>query len=183
MQPKFNHLLNKVHRPQLKRLAAAFSLLELLIAVAITALIFEAVFKGISNSLTLLNLTRENLRATQIMISRLEGLRLEAWGTNQLFNSSFVPTTFVDYYYPQGLNSSTNNFGTIYYGTMTIVSPVTFASVPARTPSSYSNMMALVTVTLTWTNNAPTYGQSSTYTRSMSTYVAQFGIQNYIIAN
>jgi type II secretory pathway pseudopilin PulG len=159
------------------RLRAAFTLVEVLASIFIAAIIFDAVFKGISNSTTLLNLTRENLRATQIMMARLEGLRLEAWGTNQLFNPDFVPATFTDYYYPLGLNDTTNK-GTIYQGTMTIKTPVDLSP-----PSTYGNTMALVTVTLTWSNNAPTYGESAVYTRSMSTYVAQYGVQNYIISH
>ena len=151
---------------------AAFSLLELLIAVTVMALIFSALFSGISTSFNLLQSARENLRATQIMISRLEGLRLCAWSSSQMFNTNVVPLKFTDSFYPLGLNSSTNS-GTAYTGTLTITTN------PAVSPAaSYGPSLALVTVTLAWTNGAT--GSRSIHQRTMSTYVAQYGLQNYV---
>jgi len=82
----------------------AFSLVEVMVAASIMAIIFAALFAGISSTFSLMDVTRENLRATQIMVSRLEGLRLCAWSNNQLFNTSVVPTNFTDSFYPLGLN-------------------------------------------------------------------------------
>src|ERR1700752_1199102 len=82
---------------------SAFSLIEVLIAAAIAAIILVAVFASVSTSFGILTVTRQNLRATQIIVSRLEGLRLEAWDqTNQLsqlFNTGYLPTNFVEYFY------------------------------------------------------------------------------------
>ena len=130
---------------------------------------------------------RQNLRATQIMISRLEGLRLEAWdttnGLSELFNPAYVPTTFTENFYPLGMNGSTNQ-GMTYYGTMTVVpltNSATQASVFGGTIPSYASQMALVTVTLNWTNSTKgIMAEGTSHTRTMSTLVAQYGIQNYV---
>lgn len=165
----------------------AFTIIELLISAAIAAIILAAVFATVSSSFGILTVTRQNLRATQIIVSRLEGLRLEAWDqTNQLsqlFNTGYLPTNFVEYFYPLGLNGSTNE-GIAYYGTMS-VSQLTNQTLQTRvfgaTIPSYATNMALVTVTLSWTNSATGMSaQGSVHTRSMNTLVSEFGIQNYV---
>jgi type II secretory pathway pseudopilin PulG len=151
---------------------AALSLVELLMAVFVMSVIFLALFAGISVSFNLLQMARENLRATQVIVSRMEGLRLVAWGSDQLFNTNIVPTTFTDSFYPPGFGS-TNDDGTIYHGTMTITTN------PVLSPAaSYSSNLAMVTVTVTWTNGG--YGMINSHTRSMTTYVAKYGMQNYV---
>ena len=158
--------------------AQAFTLVEALVAAAIGAVIFTALYAGISNSFGLLNVARANLRATQIMVSRLEGVRLCAWGNgtnqlSQLFDPAVVPPIFTDHFYPQGMNGDTNNLGAVYQGTMTVVTNITL-----NPPADYSPRMAQVTVTLTWSDGIG--GRAVTHTRSMSTYVSQFGEQNYV---
>jgi hypothetical protein len=166
---------------RIKAGAQAFTLVEALIAAAIGAVIFMTLYAGISNSFSLLNVARANLRATQIMVSRLEGLRLCAWGNgtnqlSQLFNTNIVPTRFTDYFYPQGISGNTNNHGATYTGIMKVE-----PNAALDPPASYSNQMARVTVTVTWTDGIA--GQAITHTRSMSTYVAQNGEQNYIFSH
>jgi prepilin-type N-terminal cleavage/methylation domain-containing protein len=163
-----------------KGAAQAFTLIEVLIAGAIGAVIFTALYAGVTNSFSMLNSTRANLRATQIMVSRMEGLRLCAWGNgtnqpSQLFDTNIVPATFTDYFYPQGLNGNTNYVGTTYSGTMTILTNPNFTMTPY---ASYISNLALVTVTVTWSDGF--VGHDMTHTRRMSTYVSQFGEQNYI---
>lgn len=150
----------------------AFSLLEVLIAVFVMAFIYAGLFSGVSTTFGLLQVTRENVRATQIMVSRLERIRLCAWNNDQLFNTNIVPTTFTDSFYPQGMNGTANN-GTLYTGTLTITPG------PSMSPAaSYNANMALVTVTVTWTNGGNC--RQNSHTRSMSTYVSKYGMQNYI---
>lgn len=173
----------------------AFTLIEVLIAVLVSAIVFAAIYSGISNCYGLLQTSRGNLRATQIMISELEGIRLCSWGdgTNlptQLFNTNIVPTTFTNYFYPLGLGVGTNglddgtNLGTPYYGTVTVMqltNPAEQSTVFNGSMPGYATNMALVTVTLHWTDGLR--GKQVTHTRHMSTLVAQYGIQNYVIQN
>jgi prepilin-type N-terminal cleavage/methylation domain-containing protein len=157
-----------------------FTLLEVLISAAISAIVLAAVFSGISNTFSMLSTSRENLRATQIIMSRIEALRLESWGNgsgasggSQLFNPTNVPPTFTDYFYPQGLNNNTNNYGTVYSGTVTVNNNFTLSP-----PCSYNGAMAMVTISVSWTDVMR--GVTNNYSRSMSTLVAQSGIQNYV---
>lgn len=169
--------LKQNRRRRQTRKSAGFTLAEVLVAVLITAILFAAVFAGISANFTLLTKSREDLRATQIAVSRLEALHLEAWGNStnqptQIFNTSLVPRTFTDYFYPQGLNSTTNQ-GTVYTGTVNI-----YTNLSLSPSSTYGNSMALIVVTVSWDDI--TFGKTTTRTRTMSTYIAQRGIQNYI---
>ena len=56
-------------------------------------------------------------------------------------------------------------FRSTYYGTVEVAS--------AGFTQNYSNSVKLVTITLRWTNGMAR-------SQSMSTYTAQYGIQNYI---
>jgi Tfp pilus assembly protein PilV len=150
----------------------AFSLVEVMIAACVMAIIFLAMFVGISTTFNLTVAARENLRATQIVVSRLEGLRLCAWSSAQLFNTNVVPPTFTDSFYPLGLNSTTN-YGTVYHGTINITT--NFSLSP---PATYSNQLALVTISVSWTNSQGKAG--TTNSRTMNTYIAEYGLQNYI---
>lgn len=155
---------------------SGFTLVEVICSAAIAAIIFLALFQGISQGLTVTQTTREGLRATQIALTRMEGLRLEAWSTNQLFNTTLVPTNFTDSFYPLGLGGSSSSTGTVYSGTMTITPrPFSGANAPL-----YNNNMALVTVTVSWQDNYN--GHFVTFSRTNYTYVAQNGLQNYVYA-
>ena len=163
-----------VPRPIWRR-QRAFTLVEVLAATFVTAILFSVLFAGTSSTFALLEMTRENLRATQIVVSRLEGLRLCAWSDAQLFNTNIVPRTFTDSFYPLGLQSTTNR-GTQYAGTITI--STNFALNP---PASYAGNLALATVTVSWTNVSGTVAKIQT--RTMNTLVARHGVQNYIISH
>lgn len=153
----------------------AFSLVEVLAAVLILSIIFTVLFTGISTTFGLLDTTRENLRATQIAVSRLEDLRLCAWSSSQLFNTNVVPAKFTDSFYPLGLKEGTNT-GITYYGTISVTT--NFALNP---PATYASKLALVTVSVAWTNSGGS--RSLSHQCSMNTFVAQYGMQNYIFSN
>ncbi len=135
--------------------------------VALIGIVFVSLLAGMSSGFAVTQVARENLRATQIMLERVEGLRLYNW--NQLVYSNMVPTTFTNYYYP--LAAPGESKGIVYTGTMTI----TNANMnPAAT---YGSRMRAVVVTVNWTSgNVPR-------TRTMTTYAAQEGIQNYVFSN
>ena len=176
------------HRDERKRLG--FTIVEAVVAAALALIMFVAVFSAVSQSFSIITVTRQNLRATQIIVSRLEGVRLEAWTsstneTAELFSTTFVPATFTDNFYPQ-VNNSTN-LGITYYGTMSVVqltNAATQTNVFGSTIPSYAANMALVTVTLNWTNTpSGILTKKLAHTRSMNTLVSEYGIQNYIYAH
>lgn len=145
-----------------KRLTGAFALTELLVAVAILAVMAVSLYGGISFSFANITLARQNLRATQIALEKMEIMRMYSW--DQVNSNGFVPPTFTAPYYPTSGGST--NGGLTYYGTTTLtnvsINPV------------YDGSMRLVLVTLNWTN------KNVKQSLSMSTYISQYGMQKYI---
>lgn len=142
------------------------------VAALITLIAFAAIYAGLSASFFATRAARENLRATQVMLERLEGLRLFNW--EQLVYSNWVPSTFTAYYYP--LTNFGQAPGVLYFGTVTI----TDAPFPDPKPN-YANDMRLVTVTIYWTNDLGLY--RVVRTRQMQTLVGRMGMQNYVYYN
>ena len=152
-------------KPRVTQLA--YTLMEVVMAVALLAIMMISLYGGITSGFAVVQLARENLRSTQIMLERMEGIRLYRW--DQLVYSNMIPSTFTAYYYP--LATSGESKGIAYNGTMVI----TNANLsPAAT---YSANMRLITVTLTWKSG------NVRRTRSMSTYVSKNGVQNYVYYN
>jgi len=137
--------------------------------------LFTSLYAGITAGFGALNSARENLRATQVMIDKMETLRLYSWNQVATFgtSTSYIPSTFTESFYPTTTNysastvstGSTTGSGFTYYGTVEVAS--------AGFTQNYSNSVKLVTITLRWTNGMAR-------SQSMSTYTAQYGIQNYI---
>jgi len=150
-----------------RRSIVGSTLAEVSVSVAIVGVMFTSLYACMTAGFAYTLLARENLRGTQIMLERMEGIRLFNW--NQLVYSNLVPATFTAYYYP--LATTNQSEGTAYYGTMTI-------GAPSLSPNaSYVDSLRLVTVTVNWTNNGVNR------TRTMSTMVGKNGIQNYVYYN
>lgn len=155
---------------------AAFTLVEALIAMGIVGVMFVSLYAGITAGFGVMSQTREQMRATQVMIDKMETLRLYSWSQISTFgtSTSYIPSTFYEAFYPTTTNLSdstvtTNRsglgLGFVYYGTVAITN--------AGFTENYSNSVKRVTITLNWTNGTPR-------SQSLSTYVSQYGIQNYI---
>ena len=80
------------------RVEAAFTLSEVIVAVGVLAVSFVSLYAGISAGFAMTQVSRENLRATQIMVEKMEGIRLFNW--NQVTESNMIPETFTERYYP-----------------------------------------------------------------------------------
>ena len=94
--------------------AAAFSLVEVMVAVCVLGILIIALLSGITFGFTNMRLSRENARASQILLEKLEQFRLLNW---QQITTNGLPTSFVSAYYPFATNSSA---GFNYTGTVTI---------------------------------------------------------------
>jgi prepilin-type N-terminal cleavage/methylation domain-containing protein len=145
----------------------AFTLVEVMVAVAIMGIAFVSLYAGMSSGFAVTQLARENLRATQILMERMEGVRLYNW--DQVVSSNMLPANFTNYYYPMA--GSGESRGIPYYGTMAV------QNMALNPPASYSTNMRVVVATVTWTN-----GNVARY-RSIWTYVSQRGVQNYVYYN
>lgn len=160
--------------PPQGRSTRAFSIVEALVAACIVGVLFVSLYGGISAGFGALNSARENLRATQVMIDKMETLRLYSWSQISTFgtSTSYIPSTFTESFFPATTNYSASTVSTgavgsgfVYYGTVAITN--------AGFTENYSNSVKRVTMTVNWTNGV-------SRSQSLSTYVGQYGIQNYI---
>lgn len=129
-----------------------------MVAMVIIGLTVTALYAGISWGFTTVRLAREDLRATQILVEKMEAIRLYNW--DQITAPNFILKNFsvpYDTAYPSGL---------AYRGKMTI-SQFTDAL-------SYADDLRLVTLELTWTSG------NLQRRREISTYVCETGIWNYL---
>ena len=145
----------------------AYTIVEVVVAVFILGIMVISLFAGFSSGFAVVQLGRENLRATQIMVQKMEAIRIYNW--NELTNSAFLKTNFTDYYNPSGSN------GAVYQGTILVTKN------PPGIPAAYANNMRAITLTLFWTNY-PHKPQTNIIvrSRSMQTFFARYGMQNYI---
>jgi prepilin-type N-terminal cleavage/methylation domain-containing protein len=146
---------------------AAFSLVEVMVSMAVVSILFVALYAGISSGFGVVSVARENLRATQVLQDKIEEVRLYNWDQITSFGSSgsFIPTMFTEPYYPPG--SSGADAGFVYSGTLLITNaPIA--------DSGYSNDLRLFTVSVTWTNG------NVRRERNLSTLISRHGLQNYI---
>ena len=146
--------------PPRSRRAAAFTLVETIVASFLAAVMVPAIYASIATGFAMLQVTRENLRATQIIVQRMEAIRLSPYTMIQ--DSSNYPTNSTEYYN----NGKTNGVAyTVSYN---------WQPGPAGLPPSYRTNMVLVTVNASWKSG------TVQRTRSMQSYVARNGIQRYV---
>lgn len=158
------HLLRVIQRAK-GRPPGGYALPEVLIAAVVLAIIAMAFYFGLSSGFLITQAAREDLRATQILTQKIEGIRLCTW--NQLVNY-----TFREPYDPLG-STNGQGVGVIYHGTVSL-------SPPGDVPSgvTYWDKMRTVSVNLRWTNwNGRIPIPQS---RTMQTQVARYGLQSYV---
>ena len=142
--------------------SSGFTLIEVLVAAFLAGIMFTALFGGFSMAFRGIQLDRENSRATQIMLEKTELIRLYNWA--QITGSdtnTYPPTSFSSPFYPDNRDG-----GFDYNGTVSI-SAFPFAP-------GYANDLRAITITLNWTSG------NASRTRSMTTWVSKYGLQNYL---
>lgn len=156
-----------------RRFQRAFTLIEVAVAIAVIMISFGAVYGMLTMGLSISESSRENLRATQIMLDKMEGVRLYNW--TQVNDPTVLISGFTNYFFETnnvGLSTATG-YGIQYTGMVTV------AAVPFTT--TYSSSMRQVTVTVNWNSSGCGWNSGKlAHTRTMATYVAQQGMQNYI---
>lgn len=151
------------------RTQSAFSLIEAVVGMAVFGITCLALYSGIASGYSTVQFARENLRAMQILVEKMEVIRLYNW--DQINKAGFIPATFEAVHYPTataktGKPDSQASHGVTYYGKVTISA--------APFSSNYNSKLRLVTVDLTWTTG------NIKRSRSLSTMVAFDGLQSYI---
>jgi hypothetical protein len=165
-------------------------MIEALIAMAVCGVMFVGLYGGISSSFSNIRLSRENLRATQVLLEKMEVIRLLTW--DQINSNGFLSTNFTAPLFPS--LSSSSNSAAFFHGDIDIQpvagSPTDPGNPPPKgkpgeggseTPpadegstANYINDLRIVTVTIWWKSG------SRQQSRRLSTYVSRFGIQNYV---
>lgn len=155
---------------------SAYTFVEVMMAVAVIGVMTVSLYAGISASFGVIQRTRENLRATQILVQRVETVRLYTWDqltTNS--NPRWFPTNFVEIYDPLAVTNGVGS-GISYHGSIGVTVPPPTTKIPATV--SYRGNLALVSVTLRWTNTAG--AGNIPHVRTYETLVAKSGMQRYV---
>ena len=149
---------------------AGCTLTEVMVGTAILGFVATALYGAFAAGFLVIQSTLENLRATQIMVQKLEAVRLFTWSQINDTNNYLKPF-FVEPYDPLGVTN--NSGGARYTGYLQ-------ASVPATgdLPEAYRTNMRTITVSLYWTNYNG--AKAIVNKREMQTQVARNGMQNYI---
>jgi len=138
----------------------AFTLIEVLVGVAILAVTTVSLYGAFSFGFSTIKLSQEEVRADQILVQKLETLRIYDWSN---VTNGYIPASFSTTFSTTGSET-----GVTYDGTVT-VSPF----VPTAANESYSNCLRQVTASVEWNSGGVLR------TRSMTTLVSEYGIQNY----
>jgi len=137
------------------------TLVELVTSVAVLGVMAGGIFGSFRYGFFSLELLRENQRATQVILEKVETIRLYNW--DQVNVNGFIPATFTERYDPQ---ATTCSQGVTYTGTVVVTN--------CSLTSSYATNIKQLTITLSWsTRNIP-------HTRTLTTYIAKDGLQNYV---
>jgi prepilin-type N-terminal cleavage/methylation domain-containing protein len=149
---------------------AGFTLVEVMAATAILGFVGASIFWGLASGTEVIKATREDLRATQILLQKMEAMRLFTW--SQINDpTNYLTSNFTEDYDPLG--ATNNNGGAKYRCFVTASTPAAGAL-----PEAYRTNMCTLTATLYWTNY---YGARTVlHRREMQTRVARNGMQNYL---
>ena len=148
----------------------AYTFAEVLVTSAILGFLATSVYGVFTAGFCVIQSSRENLRATQIMVQKLEAVRLFTW--SQICDTNnYLKPVFSEPYDPIGASNGCG--GAKFTGYVNGSVPNT-----GDLPEGYRTNMRNITVTVYWTNyNA---GKPIAHTREMQTRVARYGMQNYI---
>jgi Tfp pilus assembly protein PilV len=147
---------------------SGFNAIEFLVGTAVVMIVSVSLYAGIASTFTTMGSARDRLRATQILLERVEGLRLYRW-EDQLGNTALMPLSFTNYYYE--FAADTESKGIPYIGTVTITDADLSPS------ATYTDLMRKIVVSVSWISSG-----ISNY-NSLTTYASRDGIQNYVYSD
>jgi Tfp pilus assembly protein PilV len=138
----------------------AFSLIEVMFSAMIISVVFVSLYVGIGQGFGVIQVSRENLRATQIMQEQVEILRILNWDQ---ITTNASPWNFTSSFYPANLT----NQGVIYTGRINLTN--------APVPATYAADVRLAIVSLSWKSG------TATRQRELRTLVSRYGLHNYFL--
>jgi hypothetical protein len=141
---------------------SAYSLAEVMVGISIMSVMFLTLYLGFTQGFGVVQGSRENLRAIQILQQQAEVIRLYTW--EQVDPASgWIPPTTMWTFYPMG---GGGDQGITYTGTVNIAA--------APMTESYAADNKLVTFALSWKSG------NLQRQRRISTLVSKYGLHNYI---
>ena len=150
-----------------RRSTFGFTLVETVVSTFVVGTVTAALYGAFSTGFSMIKVSREDVRATQILLQQMETIRVSAY--NKLTDPASYPTNTTVYFDEK--NKASGKGGTAY--------TVTFNAqhLPSPKPQSqfYTNMMQ-VTVSASWLSG------NVQRSRSMQTYVSKQGLQQYVSA-
>ena len=143
----------------------AFFLVEAVIGMSLLGLVFMAMYTGLVTTTFSVQLSRENLRATQIMAEKLDTIRL--YGYSKIIDPRYLQGQFfVPVYTDDPSKPGNDATARMFTGEISV------NDAPITEP--YAADMRMVTVTLWWQTG------KMKRTRTMSTLVSKYGLQKYV---
>jgi prepilin-type N-terminal cleavage/methylation domain-containing protein len=145
--------------------AAGYTLIEVMVAVAIFGVMVVSLYAGFCSGFAVLRASHERSRATQILLQKVETIHLCSW--SQL--ASF-PTNFNEPFEP----GATNGTPAFYFGHVSFSAPEVIPDT-----AEYKTNMQQVTLTVRWTN----FNGSivTPFSEQITTLVARYGSQNFAL--
>lgn len=140
-----------------RRREAGVTMVEALVSMAAFGISFVSLYAGLGMGFATIGSARENLRATQVMVEKMETIRLYTF--KQINTPGFIPKTFTESYYAAG-------GGLVYNGQLAISD--------GPNSRSYNAYVKRVNISVSWMSGGRTHN------RSMNTLVTRHGLQNYI---
>src|SRR5579872_2835818 len=97
--------IRSASHPTPRHSRGAFTLLEVMVSVVVIVIAVVTIFLTMSMGFSMTEASRENLRATQIMLDKMEGIRLYNW--SQVTNTGFITPAFTNWFF------ETNHIGQV----------------------------------------------------------------------
>ena len=143
---------------------SAFTLVETMVGVAVTGIMIVSLYGGFAFGFQEVRLAREEERATQILLERMEVVRLFNW--DQVINlPGYIPTSFTAPFYANNpTNPPANSF--TYSGTVVVTN--------APGAETYLADLRMIKIEVTWPS------AKITRRKQMTTLVSQYGLQKYV---
>ena len=142
--------------------ARAFTLVETVMSLVVVAVMLTTLYAAFAFGFGTIRLARQDLRATQILLQRMETLRLTSF-------TNIQSGVFTEYY--DEVDKNTGGGGVLY--TITIATNMPGAT-EMQSPVYYLTNILKITARATWTNG------NQLRTRTMQTYASRKGIQSYV---
>jgi len=138
----------------------AFTMVEAAVSFSIMGITFIGLFSGLAWGFTMVQWTREDSRATQVMLDKMEQFRLFNW--DQIVTNSLPATFNVPYYEVAGTTESSFS----YTGAISVEA--------APINAAYADNLRTIRVQVGWTSGG------LSHSREIQTLVGKNGLQKYL---